>query len=259
MTKNILQSAAPNLAGQPIVEFRKPDFDAVVWQKGYKVIIEKALRCPCHAPDAPLIDCQNCYGTGYFYINPLSTIALMTNLNQNNYYKNWSETLMGTVEVTVRDIDKPNLGYFNRITVKDQFSYFSENCVIRSYNEDTFVFTTYKPVELISLHIFNQYDKKLIKLSEEEYELNPNNPYSIILKLKELPINGIVSIYYKHEPEYHVIDLPHEIRASFVKDKPSGKMQQINLPIQAIARRSHLIAIGIPNFDGTGTINNDNI
>lgn len=257
--KNILESPAPSLIGQPVVEFRKPDFDAAVWQKGYNVLIERALRCPCNALDAPLVNCQNCHGTGYFYINPLSTIALMTNLNQNNHYKNWSEVLMGTVAVTVRDVDKPSLGYFNRITVNNQYSYFSENLIIREYSADTFVFTTYKPVELISLHIFNDYDQKLIKLSEDQYEINPNNPYSIIIKLDTLPSNNVVSVYYKHEPEYHVIDLPHEIRASFAKEKTTGKLSQINLPVQAVARRSHLLAIGIPNFDGSGVIENDNI
>lgn len=86
MGKSILQSPVPALSNAS-PEFMRSEFDSAVYLKGYEVIIEKALRCPCNAPDSPLTDCQNCFGTGYFYVNPVSTHALITGINGNNDYK----------------------------------------------------------------------------------------------------------------------------------------------------------------------------
>lgn len=255
--RNILQSPkSPITAFTP--EFFKNEFDSAVQAKGYTVILEKALRCPCHS-EHPLIDCENCFGTGFFYINPTKTNALITGINQNNQYKSWSEELLGTISVTVRDIDKPNLGYFDRIVLKNEYSYFSENLTIRRSNTDSFVFTTYKPMNVISIHVFISSIQKLKKITK--YTINPDNPYCILINEEELEGIGssVVSVYYKHEPEYHVLDFSHEVRASWQKDKATGGLIPMQLPIQAIARRSHLIAVSRPNFDGTGIIENDNL
>ena len=53
------------------------------------------------------------------------------------------------------------------------------------------------------------------------------------------------------------MDLPHEIRASLGKDKLSGQFEILKMPIQAIGRRTHLIDMQRPNFDGSGIIFND--
>lgn len=253
--KNILQQASPGLSNfRP--EFIKTDFDQATWAKGYDITLERALRCPCHGRDAALPDCQNCFGTGYFYVNTVKTKGLTTNINQNNQYKPWSEELLGTIAITVMDADKQNLSYFDRITFLNTYSYFSENLEIRSANGVNFVFTTYKVVNLLAIYIFVSSNQKLIKTTNAH--VNPNNPYCLILD-EEIPQNGYVSVYYKHCPEYHVLDIPHEIRSSWSTNKKTGELFKIDLPVQAIARRSHLIAIEKPNFDGSGIIINDDV
>jgi hypothetical protein len=253
-SKNILQQASPGYSNfRP--EFFKTDFDQAVWAKGYDMLLEKAMRCPCNGTEAPLIDCQNCSGTGYFYVSPIKTKGLTTNINQNNQYHPWSEQLLGTIAITVMDADKPNLSYFDRISFLTEYSYYSENVKIRENDGVYFVFTTYRVVELLAIYIFQASDKKLIKTLNAH--TSDDNPYCLILDLAEIPENGFISVYYKHCPEYHVLDLPHEIRASWNTERKSGKQYKIELPIQAIARRSHLIAIEKPNFDGTGVIIND--
>ena len=109
MAKSILQSPIPALSNAS-PEFMRSEFDSAVYLKGYEVVIEKALRCPCNAPDSPLTDCQNCFGTGYFYVNPVSTHALITGINGNNDYKRWSEELIRTIKVPGPHTAKPNLG-----------------------------------------------------------------------------------------------------------------------------------------------------
>lgn len=69
-------------------------------------------------------------------MNPVSTHALITGINGNNDYKRWSEELIGTINVTVTDTDKPNMGYFDRITIQKEYSYFSENLPVRTDGEN---------------------------------------------------------------------------------------------------------------------------
>lgn len=257
MGQNILTQPAPNLIGRPSPEFIREDFDAALWNKGYDVLLERALRCPCNGVESALPDCQNCYGTGYFYVNPVKTKALITGVNQNNQYKNWTEALLGTIAITVMDNNKANLSWYDRISFQTEYSYFSENLVIRRSAQDVrFVFTTYKPVQVLAIYTFVDSNQKLNKTME--YHINPDNPYCIILD-DTPPANSCLSVYYKHCPEYHVIDLPHEIRASWNADRQTGQQRKIQLPIQAIARRSHLIDVAKPMFDGSGLIRNDNV
>lgn len=256
MAKNILQTKAPSLAGYPNVEFRAGEFDATVYRKGYDVIFEKALRCPCNYQH-PLIDCQNCHGTGFFFVNPTKTKAIMTSINQDNQYKNWTNELLGTVSVTVRDVNKINVGYLDRFTIKDEYSYFSENLIVRKVNEDLFVFTTYKPINLISIHGFISSKEKLFVT--ENNTINPDNPYCIIINDSRIKEGDVVSVYYKHELTYRVIDIPHIVRASWAKNKSTGIEEKIQLPIQVVGRLCHLISLDKPNFDGSGIITNDNV
>lgn len=255
---NIKITPAPNLKNIASPEFRLNEFEAAIFNKGYGIVVENAMRCPCHALDAPLIDCQNCNGSGYFYINPTLTRGLITGINQNNKYKSWSEEMIGTIQVSVNEINKINLSYFDRITIKNESTYYSENLIIRRFDTNTFVFTTYKPINIISIHLFKSSSEKLIKMDPDDYEINPNNPYCIILSNSIIEEREVLSIYYKHELEYHIIDLPHDIRSSWERDKQTGQERKIRLPLQAVARRSHLIAVGKPNFDGSGIITNDN-
>lgn len=253
--KNILQTPSPGYSNfRP--EFDKPEFDKAIWAKGYEVLLEKALRCPCHGEGAALLDCQNCFGTGYFYVNPTKTKSLITGINQTTQYKSWSSELLGTYAVTVMDEDKSNLSYYDRVTFLTEYSYFSENLEIRENNGVFFVFTTYKIQQLLAIYSFESSDKKLNKISS--FHIKDDNPYCLILDVEEIPQNGYVSVYYKHFVEGHVIDTPHFIRASWNTDKLSGQQKKIQLPIQAIVRLSHLIATDKPNFDGSGLIINDN-
>lgn len=253
--KNILQTPNPGLSNfRP--EFYKDEFEKAIFAKGYDVLLERAVRCPCHGRDAALPDCQNCFGTGYFYVNPTKTKALITNINQTTQYKNWSAELLGTFGVTVIDLDKVNLSYYSRLTFENEFSYFSENLEIREMNGEFFVFTTYKIIKVDALYTFTNSYQKLNKTTQ--FHINPENPYCLILDF-EPPENMIVSLYYKHAMECKVIDLPHQSRSSWNTDKVSGQQKKIQLPVQAIVRVSCFIVSDKPNYDGKGFIQNDNM
>ena len=93
MAKSILQTPVPPLSNAS-PEFIRSEFDSAVYLKGYEVILEKALRCPCNAPDAPFSGLPELFWYRLFYINPTNTHALITGINGDNSYKRWSEELI---------------------------------------------------------------------------------------------------------------------------------------------------------------------
>ena len=114
----VITTQSPNLIGQPSVEFRKNDFDAAIWNKGYDVIVEQAIRCPHNYKDNQAITtCQNCLGLGWVFVNPKQTKAIITSINTETKEKQWSEEKLGTIQVTTRDVDR--FGNMERITLKN--------------------------------------------------------------------------------------------------------------------------------------------
>ena len=45
--------------------------------------------------------------------------------------------------------------------------------------------------------------------------------------------------------------------ASEQRNKVSGQLELIKLPLQVVGRRSHLVDMQRPNYDGSGVIYND--
>lgn len=261
MGRNVKDVTPPSLYGQPSVQFRPQDFSAAIWSHGYDIICEKAIRCPCQGSSgSPLPSCQNCHGFGYFFINPTRTKALVTGLNKSTQFVQWSPELMGTASITVRDEDKELLSFFDRITVEDEYAQFTEMQVIRKFSdEEQGVFLSYAPTEIKSVWLFEDSNSPLIRVDPGYYRISPMNPYCLIFdsQFEKIKEGQGVSVLYNHKVEYHVIDLPHEIRASLGKDKMTGQYQVLKMPVQVIGRRTHLIDMAKPDFDGGGIIHND--
>ena len=259
--QSIRQATPATQVSQPQVEFRMDDYHAIIGSKGYDIFIEKAIRCPCEGDSgSPLSTCQNCMGTGFIFINPLKTKAIASGINQSSQYKDWSLERAGTISLTVRDDDKETLAFYDKITFADKFSTFSEVLKVRAATIEgqsvNFIFSTYKIKNIVDAFLFVDSETPLVKLTSNQIQINPANPYVAILNVT-LPIdnNGSLSLRYKHEIQYNVIDMPHELRGSTIVDN-DGKRKNIILPMNAIARRSHLTVAEKPNFDGTGWINN---
>lgn len=262
---SITKKAAPNLVGQPSVDFRGDDYNATIWNKGYDVIMEKAVECPCRTRQREALStCKNCYGTGWFFINPFQTKAIITSINKVTQYKNWSIELIGTVAVTVMDSDR--VSYMDRVTLKNNpnirnTSIFSEIKAVRDLSGTPFVFLSYKPERIKEIYLFSNSSAALIRLIEgTDYNISTTNDHIIEFTYDFTQINnynGSVSILYEHEIQYNVLDLPHDIRSSYITNN-DGKKEQLLLPINAVARKVHNV-MGVLERDGTGLINNSYI
>ena len=253
--KSILQSTPPNLLGQAQVAFRQDDFDALIYTHGYNAIFEKAVRCPCGHEGSAQADCNNCNGSGFFYINPTQTRVLLTGINSNTTYKEWSLENIGTISITTMQTDNSLMSYYDRVTIKGELNSFNESCAVR-HTSEPFIFTAYKAATLEALYVFEGPKKKLRKLSKTEYHVSELNPYVILFDI-DMTVYKMVSCVYTHELQYFIIDFPHDVRSSLIKTK-KGNFEKLSLPKSAIARRLHLSNfLQSPNFDGTGIINND--
>lgn len=275
MKSAIISKTPPKLTNTAArANFSQDSFEALVYQKGYDVLFEKALKCPCKSRRSnQLSNCKNCGGTEWIFVNPQSTRMIVHSMNATTKYKEWSEEKAGTASITCLSGDE--LSFMDRVTVIAGVSIFQEVLFLKdssvgedsiSQSETVYFFNTiYEIKEITFFAIFNTSQNKLTPLiynTDFTYEGNKiilSN--SIALQYVDLEIEEqdvSVTIRYKHAPQYHIIDIPRETMQSNVKVGSLDREQIIDLPIHGIARRSHYV-LDAQNYDLTRIVNNDHI
>jgi hypothetical protein len=248
-----IQSAPPSQGITPRVDFRQGSFEELLWEKGYPVLWERALPCPCVENTASKSGCKNCQGTGWIFINPQDIRCVMTSINRSTKYKEWGQELLGTVSVTCES--RFSLSYMDRLTIKDTVVNNSEVLKIRKITVNgeniTYCFSTFRIQEIREIFLFIDINTKLTLLNEDDYEFEENK---IVFAQGVVSEGDYVTINYKYNPEYHILDFQHDIRNSIaVFDKEE---KQLILPISAIARRAMNVSFDRQNYDGTSVIDN---
>lgn len=255
---NIRQSTPPStlIGASTVPLLQKDSFDEVIFLKGYDVIIENAIECPCKGTSgAPKTTCQNCLGTGWVFLNPTATKAIITSINAQTKYKQWSPELVGTASITVRDEDR--IAFMDRITFSTRMSILSETRPVKTAGAQKFIFTSYRCKEIKSIYIFNTDTSKLIKVPSTQYSIKDGNSMIVELTGITYPVNfnGAVSIEYFHNVSYNVVDLTHDFRSTFLIND-YGQNKEYNLPMQAVIRRSHLVMGEPTNYSGNNLLDN---
>lgn len=250
MAKTITQQASPSLVGQPRIELELDDFSAAIWNKGYKVYIEPAIKCPCVSKGAPaLATCSNCMGTGYVFLGKYETRMLMHSINVNTKFKEWSEERQGQVQISalVRDY----LNFMDRITVVDSLSTQSELVFTKTYADQCYAYTIYDIQSVIDCFIYegdNVQLKRLVLGTDFTIERNK------ILFVEDYTDDTTISLRYKHNLQYHIIDNIHDVRNHPIQNNV-GKLQSTLFPVSAMAKRSHYV-IDALNYVGNNVIYN---
>jgi len=250
MAKTVTIKAAPDLVAKPIVNFTVEEHRAMVWNKGYNAIIESAVKCPCATHDnSNLSTCQNCLGIGYVMINPVQDRVILSSINYDTKLKDWSEEKLGSISITAAR--RTYLSYMDRITVVDSSVISSELINPRLYNTDYFGFTIYPILEIVDVFKFINATTKLTKLEEGvDFTFEGNK-----IIMTSTPAQGYsISVRYKHQLQYHVLDNPHIIRNSYRKDN-NGRDELQLMPINAVGRLAHYV-IDALNFEGDNILDN---
>ncbi len=248
--RTIRVQTPPNLAHRPVVSFDDEAFNSLIWQKGYKVLLEEARQCPCRSRESgsPLSACQNCRGFGFLFINPIETRAIISEIRKEPRYEEWSEESRGTIQATFMNANR--LAEYDRVTFLEAVSKRSEALRVRSSGEEgkLFVFLTYYPTKIIDVFYFQSPSSPLVQLSAENYTID-TNPYVLLLDFKPpLNWNYTITVTYNCRPQYHVIDLPKETRVSN-RTTRLGRVEDIQLPVHAVLRKAHMV-LGIDDFEG---------
>jgi hypothetical protein len=236
----ITSSTPPSFGGRPQVRLDRGNFDAAGWQKGYEVIHEKAIRCPCKEEGADnLSSCRNCGGSGWFFINPNKTKMLMLSMNQETQFKEWSEELRGTVRITALEGDK--IAFMDRITLNIAESVYSETAYPKLNGSELFFYTVYQVISVLEVYLFEGANVPLKRLIEgSDFVVDANTEKVILDPIYNSLTNPKITIRYDHHPQYHIIDLVRGTMYSEVKDLTdlSGS-KTVRFPISAIGKVAH--------------------
>lgn len=245
----IVQQAIPVIQGWPRVDLNLEGFEAIVQTKGLDVTWEATILCPCRTTDnSNLSTCQNCMGTGWVMVNKTQTKMILHSMNANTKYKEWSEEKLGTASVTAMNRDK--LSFMDRIIVNGAEGIQSQVIYTKLYSNQVYAYTIYDIESILDLFVFVDATHKLTKLEEGiDYTYTRNK-----ILFTSLTVGKSISIRYKHKIQYHIIDLPHDVRNSYEIDT-NGRDSQTILPINAIAKRSHYILDSL-NYLGDNILDN---
>lgn len=237
-------------------DFNRSDFEKLILEKGYRVIIEKSLQCPCKGGSTnQQSNCRNCGGSGWTFINPKLTRLVLQGMKITPNYKAWSEEISGDLQVTASDSEE--LTHMDRITVIDSNAIFNEVLHFKQKTVNsvttTFAFTSYNIKDILYIGYFegvNNAFRRLVFGTDYLYEKNIIR----IINNTIVPVQGSISVTvrYKHAPQYLMVDMKRESMESWVME---GTEKLIHLPIAGTARRQHYI-LGASNLTADNIISN---
>ena len=269
MTVQTKTSVRQNRTGGdlPSVDFIKSDFEALIEQKGYDCLIEKAMYCACRGHEGghqALSSCRNCGGTGWIYINRIETKILLTSMNQQSKYNEWSREKLGMVKITVKDADK--IGENDRITVLAGESYYTESFKTKYNGSIEFSLLSYPCLEVDVVHMFVNVSTKHLQIIEGDDFTITDNIFKLTDKWAKSAyfndegdsVGHSISIRYKHQPVYHVMDIPRDTMVTDIFDDDTDNSKPFQMPVHAIGRRAHYIQ-GIKGLNDEGLFDNSTI
>ncbi len=257
--KPITATTPPEKIGDSQPFLQKSDFNKAIFGQGYNSLIERALPCACRDSGTgnALSNCCNCGGSSWIFVNKTATVLLAQSMNRKTKFQNWTEEDRGNVSITARASDR--LAYMDRITNLELTSIHSE--VVNPLpvtGGELLAFLIYFPTEIEMAYLFQSVDKAYLPLVENTDFTITENRLVLNNKLKNKFVKEFsVVIRYKHNPQFHVIDITREISATEPEDcKFDNPQQELDkLPMHAVARRAHYI-LDAPNLAGRSLFDN---
>ena len=251
MDKKVIKTPTyVNAPGIVRMDFFSPDFSALIDNKGYDAIWERALQCPCSKREgAPMSGCINCGGTGWVFINPMQIKVVSQSLNKDTKYKEWSQERLGTVSFTVRP--EYHLSFMDKITLLNTITRENENRKVFFLDNHWLVGLIYPVSKVIEIFKFIDPKKPLQKLDESDYTIEGR-----FIKFAEGAVQegDSVTVSYEHNAQYHILDLNHDIRNTIILDDKSRE-EQLELPISAVGRRVDVV-LDSKDFTGANLVDN---
>lgn len=245
--------------------FRKEDIDGLVSNKGYRVIYETALLCPCKTKEIDHRNtCQNCGSTGFLWVNPTRTRMLITGIVHDDKYKDAGWVDWGFVDsgmAMITSFEENKLSFMDRITVENAHTHHNQIMFPELNDNETnyFSFTKYTIESIHFIGLFVNDETPIKKLEESiDYTFHDNVIEYTDAFTTYLTDNNIsapsVSIRFVHKPIFHIVDVVRESLTSTKNNVAQGQ-QELILPIKAVGKRAHLIK-DTENYTGDRLLDN---
>jgi hypothetical protein len=240
----------------PRVDFEKSRFDNLVWQKGYDVVWQQAITCPCKVKGSDnLPSCKNCGGTGWVFLNKIKTRMILHSMNKETTYKEWQEEKMGTVSISC--LAENQVSFMDRITLLDSESIHKE-VLYPIVNEKGIIgaYTTYEIKSVTEMFLFRDGETKLNLVDKNDFTFEGN-----IIKFGEKfrgyidPEKLKIGIRYENLAAFYVIDNTRDMMTTLVVNPESGKEEPIRMPLAGVGRRAHYV-LDASKFSGSYILDN---
>jgi hypothetical protein len=223
----------------PRADFRPRYFEDFIQQKGYRVLWEKSVPCPCIDSKTmhPVPDCKECDGRGRNFYASETIKGLITRQDKELQIGDAIGALEpGRAFLTVSH-DK-FLSPFDRITNLDSTTVYSETLL---HSEKSGDWLRYKPIGNI-LEAFVQPTRysSLVSLKQnQDYKVGDDNSIEwLIATNRPANLQG-VSLRYFYNPVWLVTNLVNYVRDTWVTfENPVDT--SMNLPIRAEIRLEYL-------------------
>jgi hypothetical protein len=181
---------------------------------------------------------------------PTEMRAVLSSINSSTKYKEWSAENAGTVNVTVES--RFRMAFMDRLTVKDSMTIDAENVIVKKRNDEYYANTVYPIKEVEFAFLFKTVDVALDKLVFGTDFLAMGN--KLLFNTTTVKEGDSITIRYRHEIAYAIIDVNHDVRNTYRLDYSSQELQN-ELPVSAVARKFHYVVDGA-NFLGNNILYN---
>lgn len=256
--KAILTETPVELLGQSQPSLNVEDFDKALFSNGYEVVYENALKCPCKNIQVKtnLLDCQNCGGSGWFFINRTRTRLLSQSINRETKFLEWSEEDKGNIQITARFEDR--LAFMDRIIFMDVDSIFNQVVRINVLRGKIWAKLFYAPLRIDDAFLFVDKEKPLKQLLfNTDYIVDydkilffntNNNLFGGEDSIKEGKYT--ISVRYRHLATYSIIDSNRDILKSRARRcEYDGEEILEGMPFSYIARKTHYMFDDVDLFN----------
>lgn len=214
------------------VDFYANEFDRAIYQKGANALWEKASLCSCldKSTRQPDFTCLACRGKGYLYFDPQKIRAVVSSISGDKNQSPIGILDVGTTLMTTASGD--HVGFRDRLTFVDFETPYSQ--VLEYDSSGTKL--KYACVELVAAHVVGK------RVPDDKITLSDDKRILTIDESFGLTDGEQFSVLYRIQPTYIVIDIPHELRGSFVKFGNPDEEWKV-LPRQFMIKREDLLPL----------------
>lgn len=240
-------------------DFRPSEFTKAIRQHGKYVYWRKALLCPCETAETgqAALDCEDCNGSGYIYVQPQCIQALMAQFDKKtNIFEKFGLYQSGSVMCSVEAKYRP--GYRDSYEMRDDVLPMNE--LLKKANRrgrrrklpDGVDSARFRIVNVAAM-LYKCPSGELVSLEEGLHFTITDEGWIRWTPTGDRTVKdgGLISVHYDYHPIFLVESWMHITRNDTSGRNTTKGLDRIRtLPVQAAAKLDFLVDVnGLPSLD----------